>query len=178
MKHLTLAAGTCLAMFAASAMADVAVLPAAAQATSGKAALDSAKARKNGFTPMASKQGGSGVTLAYRIEGTPTVGAPLTIYLSMQSQTDAQVNFTAGPGLVLSNPDQVLASQAGQSAEHSFSVVPQSNGKFYVNVFSSANGRQSASAIPVRVGGGSLQLKSGAAPAVVDGVVVKKMLVP
>jgi hypothetical protein len=80
----------------------------------GKAALSAAKARKDGFTPLAAKKGGSGVDMAYRIEGTPAVGSPLTIRVTMASSADAQVTLRADDGLTLNRPDQVLTALAGQ----------------------------------------------------------------
>lgn len=127
--------------------------------SAGKVALAAAKARKNGFTPLAAKKGGSGVAMAYRIEGTPSVGSPLTIRVTMGSSADAQVTLRAGEGLVLSRPNDVLTSRAGQSAEYTITVVPQSEGRFYLNMFSVAAGRGSATSIPVQVGKGAVQLK-------------------
>jgi hypothetical protein len=117
------------------------------------------KARKNGFIPIAAKKGGSGVALAYRIDGTPVVGSPLTIRIEIKSSADAQVTLKAEDGLLLSAPDHALGSQAGLRTEHAVTVVPQAEGRFYLNVFSSANGRSSASAIAVQVGKNVPQLK-------------------
>jgi hypothetical protein len=96
-----------------------------------QAALSAAKARKDGFTPLAAKKGGSGVDMAYRIEGTPAVGSPLTIRVTMASSADAQVTVRAGDGLTLNRPDQVLTAPAGQTTEHTITVVPQAEGRFY-----------------------------------------------
>jgi hypothetical protein len=83
----------------------------------------------------------------------------LTIRVSMASSADAQVTMRAGDGLILNNPDQVLSVQAGQSAEYTITVVPQTEGRFYLNLFSVAAGRGSANAIAVQVGKGVVQLK-------------------
>ena len=117
------------------------------------------KAQKNGFTSIPSKKGGSGVDIAYRIDGTPTVGSPLTVRIQTASPFNAQTTLRAGEGLLLSEPEQVLQSQAGQRAEHTVIVVPQAEGRFYLNVFSVANSRGGASAIAVQVGKGTVQLK-------------------
>jgi hypothetical protein len=122
-------------------------------------AIKAGKAQKNGFTSIPSKKGGSGVDIAYRIEGTPAVGSPLTIRIQMTSPFSAQTTLRAGEGLLLSQPDQVLQSQAGQRTEHTVTVTPQTEGRFYLNVFSVANGRGGASAIAVQVGKGEVQLK-------------------
>jgi hypothetical protein len=118
------------------------------------------KSRGDGFTSLPSKKGGSGVDIAYRIEGTPTVGSPLTIRIQTASPFNAQTTLRAGEGLLLSEPEQVLQSPAGQRAEHTVTVVPQAEGRFYLNVFSVANSRGGASAIAVQVGKGAVQLKS------------------
>ncbi len=117
------------------------------------------KARTDGFTAMPHKKGGSGVDMVYRIEGTPSVGNPLDIRIRISSRVAATTTLRAGAGLLLSDPAQVLRSHAGQPTEHTVSVVPQSEGRFYLNLFSVANGRGGASAIAVQVGKGSVQLK-------------------
>ncbi len=118
------------------------------------------KARQDGFTALASKKGGSGVAMAYRIEGTPVVGRPLTVRIKISSRFAAQTTLRSADGLVLSDPDQVLTSPAGQPTEHTITVVPQAEGRFYLSVFSVANKRGGASAIAVQVGKGTVQLKS------------------
>jgi hypothetical protein len=113
-----------------------------------------------GFVPMASKKGGAGVDLAYRLDGTPAVGKPLTVHIQMFSPMDAQATLQAGEGLQLIAPEQVMHTLAGVRSEHTATVVPQAEGRFYLSVFSSARGRSSASAIAVQVGKGAVQLKS------------------
>jgi hypothetical protein len=131
----------------------------ATDTTPALAALMAAKVRKNGFTPLPSKKSGSGVAMAYRIEGTPTVGSPLTIRITMASSADSQVTLRAEEGLTLSNPNQVLTALAGVPAEHTVIVVPLAEGRFYLNLFSLAAGRGSASSVAVQVGKGAAQLK-------------------
>jgi hypothetical protein len=135
------------------------VFAAASHDAAGHSVAKATKAQKTGFTSLPSKKGGSGVDMAYRMEGTPTVGVPLTIRIQMTSRVAAQTTLRAGEGLLLSNPDQVLQSQAGQRSEHAVTVVPQAEGRFYLNVFSVANNRGGASAIAVQVGKGTVQLK-------------------
>jgi hypothetical protein len=156
MKTFTFTLTLLAALLAASAHASAAIAP---DTSGGKTVLSAAKARKEGFTPLTVKKGGSGVGMAYRIEGTPKVGSPLTIRVTMGSSADAQVTLRAGEGLVLNRPDQVLTSLAGQTAEYTITVVPQSEGRFYLNMFSVAAGRGSATSIPVQVGKGTVQLK-------------------
>lgn len=125
----------------------------------GRTTPSASKARGDGFTSLPSKKGGSGVDIAYLIEGTPAVGSPLTIRIQTASPFNAQTTLRAGEGLLLSEPDQLLQSQAGQRAEHTVTVVPQAEGRFYLNVFSVANRRGGAAAIAVQVGKGTVQLK-------------------
>ncbi len=108
---------------------------------------------------MASKKGGAGVDIAYRLEGTPAVGKPLTVHIQMFSRMDAHATLQAGEGLQLAAPAQVMHSLAGVRSEHIATVVPQAEGRFYLSVFSNARGRSSVSAIAVQVGKGTVQLK-------------------
>jgi hypothetical protein len=147
-----------LALVAATAAPTV--FAASSHDAAGHSVPKASKAQKNGFTSIPSKKGGSGVDIAYRIEGTPTVGSPLTIRIQTASPFNAQTTLRAGEGLLLNDPDQVLQAQAGQRAEHTVTVVPQAEGRFYLNVFSVANNRGGAAAIAVQVGKGSVQLKS------------------
>lgn len=133
---------------------------AAPSTSAGQAALAASKARKNGFTPLPTKKSGSGVAMAYRIEGTPTAGKPLTIRITQSSNVDSQVTLRASEGLLLGDPTQVLTARAGVAAEHRVTVVPQAEGRFYLNLFSLAAGRGSASSVAVQVGKGVAQLKS------------------
>jgi hypothetical protein len=119
---------------------------------SKRAMKSTSKANPSGFTPLPAKKSGNGVALSYRIEGAAKVGSPLTIVIEMNSPRAAQVTLRAPEELQLSAPDQVLRSQAGQRAQHTITVVPQAEGRFYLNLFSVANNRAGASAIAVQVG--------------------------
>jgi hypothetical protein len=125
----------------------------------GVSAFNTTKVNSHGFTSMAAKKGGSGVDMAYRIEGTPEVGKPLTIRIQMTSPVDAQAQVSAAEGLTLDASSKTMASPAGQSTEHTVVVVPQALGRFYLDVFTQAAGRASASAIPIQVGKGAVQNK-------------------
>jgi hypothetical protein len=126
---------------------------------SGLSAFNTPKISSNGFTALAAKKGGSGVDMAYRIEGTPEVGKPLTIRIQMTSPVDAQAQASAAEGLTLDASSKTMASLAGQSTEHTIVVVPQALGRFYLDVFTQAAGRASASAIAIQVGKGVVQNK-------------------
>ena len=105
-----------------------------------------------GFTRMPVKKGGSGVEIAYRIDGTPEVGLALTILLSVSSSSDAQLTLRGGEGIVLTGAVGPLQTLAGQTTLHQVSVMPTAQGRFYLHIVSSANGRDTASAIAIQVG--------------------------
>jgi hypothetical protein len=155
LSSITLACVVCSC--AASALACAGDKPVAlkskpAAVAAAKAAASPAALTPAGFTPIVSKKVGSGVDMAYQIDGTPAVGQPLTIRLSMSSPLDADVTFSADSALALQNPSQVLKAAAGQPGQHSITVVPQALGRYYLNVFSNAQGRSSAVSIAVQVG--------------------------
>jgi hypothetical protein len=117
-----------------------------------------------GWITAPSKKGGSGVVVRYRIDGTPAVGKPLAITLSLSgvnSEEGAQVSFAMeGTGLAMDKQratPQKLASY--QATTMPMSVTPQAEGTFYLTVVTEQNGRSSVTMIPVRVGHGKVALK-------------------
>ena len=129
-----------------------------------------AKSEAGGFTAMPAKKGGSGVDIAYRIDGTPEVGRALAISLSVSSSSDAQVTLRAGDGIVLNHPVGPLQSLGGQATLHQVSVTPSAQGRFYLHAVSLANGRSTASSIAVQVGKQAVQSKvSGNVQVMPDG---------
>ena len=112
-----------------------------------------------GFTELPVKKSGSGVEISYRIEGVPEVGIQVTVYLTISSRAEAQVTVRGGEGLVLSRANTTLTSAAGQITQHRVEVTPQTNGRLYLYLESTANGRGSASAIAVQVGKMDVQRK-------------------
>ncbi|MFM2398240.1 MAG: hypothetical protein RL341_397 [Pseudomonadota bacterium] len=127
------------------------------------ASANKAKPTK-GWITAPSKKGGSGVVVRYRIDGTPAVGKPLPITLSLSgvnSEEGAQVSLgTEGTGLAMDKQratSQKLASY--QATTMPMSVTPQAEGTFYLTVVTEQNGRSSVTMIPVRVGHGKVALK-------------------
>jgi hypothetical protein len=112
-----------------------------------------------GYTALPLKKSGSGVEMSYRIEGTPAPGSPVIVHLTISSQTDAQITLRGGEGLVVSSANGVLTSLAGQVTQHRIEVTPQAQGRLYLYVESSANGRGSSNAIAVQVGKSEVQRK-------------------
>jgi hypothetical protein len=150
-----LMATTCLAMaMASNAYATKATPTNASVMAPSKTAADEA------LITLPMKKIGNGVAIAYRFDGAPAVGKPLIVRISITSKTDAQVTASVREGLVLSNPKQVLLSKAGLTTEHSVMVVPQAEGRFYLNLLSLANGHGAASGIAIQVGNKPAQMKT------------------
>ena len=122
-------------------------------------ATKAAKANVKGLTPLVIGKMGSGVQLAYRIDGTPAVGVPLNIVVQLSSRADAQVTLAADAGLGLQAAQQVLSVSAGGSVEQVLTVVPQAEGRFYLNLLASSEGRGGATGFAVQVGKGTPVLK-------------------
>lgn len=118
-----------------------------------------ASASAEGLTPLAIGKIGSGVQLAYRLDGTPAVGAPLNIAVQLSSRADAEVTLAADAGLGLQAPQQVLRVAAGGRIEQVLTVVPQSEGRFYLNLLVSSDGRGGTTGLAVQVGKGTPVLK-------------------
>lgn len=105
-----------------------------------------------GYRALPVKKMGSGVEMSYRIEGTPARGSPVIVHLTTSSRTDAQITLRSDEGLVVTNAGSVLLSAAGQVMQHRVEVTPRAEGRLYLYVESSANGRGSSNAIAVQVG--------------------------
>jgi len=107
----------------------------------------------------------------YRIIGTPIVGSPVTVDLSVQSLRGARpvtldYRFADASAMVFgqSQPASVFMEPAANEADfkQQVTVVPQREGRFYLNVsasFETENGTMSTlTAIPIQVGTGSREL--------------------
>lgn len=127
----------------------------AAGAEKPSAAQQPALTKHTAWTRLPQKPNGSGVRVAYRLEGTPQVGKPLTITLQFNHVTHAggaAASFTADSGLTLQTPDSLARLAQKQTTQQQVVVTPQAEGLFYVNVFTEQGGRKSAASIPVQVG--------------------------
>jgi hypothetical protein len=156
MNKLTIATGLLAMTMVASAQANTSVV--ITDANGVPMVKERPAMPVNSFTKLESKANGSGVGLAYRIEGTPAVGSPVTIRLQVTNSADANLVFRSNEGLTLITPE-VIDAPAGTNVEYTVTVVPEVEGRFYLNVFSIVNGRPSATAIAVQVGNKSVQLK-------------------
>ena len=115
---------------------------------------------------------GSPFALSYRIVGTPLVGSPVTINLRVDSllgtdpiTVDYRINDLSAMSLHEAQPDRVRIAPAENQnfVEQRVTVVPQREGRIYLNVSSSYetdSGSVSAiMAIPIQVGAGGPDLQ-------------------
>ena len=132
--------------------------------------LAQVQAQAEGYTALPKKKMGSGVEIFYRLEGTPAPGKAVSLHLTISSRTLAQVKLRGGEGLVVSSAETTLLSTAGEISQHRVEVTPQMNGRLYLYLESTANGRGNASAIAIQVGKGEAQRKpSGKLQSMPDG---------
>jgi len=128
--------------------------------TAGTPAAQKVDAR--GFTPTTAKRGGSGVNVAYRIEGAapqPNVPARITVELSGVTALDgAAVSFSAEAPAWLQNA-RALSVKPNQTSTASLELTAPSDGTYYVNVLTTQAGRSSIVQIPVKVGSGAAKLE-------------------
>jgi post-segregation antitoxin (ccd killing protein) len=115
--------------------------------------------------PMATaarKPNDSGVTLQYRVDGTPQVGRGVPVVLQFDGVSDADgatVRLRADAGLNISGSD-TLALPAGKRTSTTVTVVSDREGLAYLNVFITQGGATSAMSIPVQTGTAAPVMKS------------------
>jgi hypothetical protein len=130
------------------------------------------KVDQRGFASTAAKKGGSGVSVAYRIEGVarPNVPADITVELSgVGTQEGATASFSAEEPARLSGP-ATLNLRPNQTNTASLQVTAPSDGMYFVNVTTTQAGRSSVVQIPVKVGAGTPKLeKHGTVQTAPDG---------
>jgi|SRR5687768_11213301 len=128
------------------------------------ACADTAKQKKvdsRGFMQTAAKKGGSGVDVAYRIDGVPRPNAPVRItveFKNVNAPDGASATFAAEAPLVLAGPS-TLTLASGQTASTTLSVTAPADGTYFVNVTTRQAGRPTTVSIPVTVGAGGVQLQ-------------------
>jgi hypothetical protein len=121
------------------------------------------KAAPAPMTTAVQKSNGSGVAVQYRVDGTPQAGRATSVVLQFDDVTDPQgasVRFTADPGLTLRNGNP-LTLPAGQRSTATVSVIGESDGLRYLNVFVSQGGASSAISIPIQTGTAPLMKSQG-----------------
>jgi len=114
-----------------------------------------------GFAHVAAKKGGSGVNIAYRIEGVPQANVPtrITLEFSGISAPDGAIaSFAAEEPAVLTS-GSTLTLGPKQTQTTSVLVTATEDGMYFVNVTTLQAGRSSVMSIPVKVGAGELRLE-------------------
>ncbi len=106
-----------------------------------------------GFVTPVQKSNGSRVIVGFRVTPTPGAGLPATVSLTFSAVTDAAagVRFTSDAGLRLLAPQSSVPLPLGAS-ELDIQAIPEADGLFYLNVFTTQNGATSAMSIPIAVG--------------------------
>ncbi len=115
---------------------------------------------------------GSPYRVSYKIIGTPIVGSPVTVGLTVESSRGSQplnleyrINDATSMLLAESQPASVRMEAAGDDAPFTqqVTIIPQREGRFYLNVsayFETVDGTMSTvTAIPIQVGVGSRELQ-------------------
>jgi len=121
---------------------------------------DSGKTEKKatgraGMTTAPMKANGSGVTVQYRVDGTPKVGAATPVVLTLDGVTDpagASLRLQTEGGLALGTTATTVALPAGAATTLTIDVTPASEGTGYLHVFTTQYGATSATSIPIQVG--------------------------
>jgi hypothetical protein len=119
------------------------------------------KVDPRGFAHTAAKKGGSGVSVAYRVEGVaqPNVPAEITVELSgVSTQEGATASFSAEEPARLSGP-ATLGLRPNQANTAILQVTAPSDGMYFLNVTTTQAGRSSVVQIPVKVGAGTPKLE-------------------
>lgn len=101
----------------------------------------------------AQKPNGSKVNIRYRVDGGAVARQNATVTIIFDAVTDASaaVRFTSDPGLQLTGVSGPVALPQGAS-QIVLQAIPQTDGLFYVNVFTTQAGATSVMSIPVRTG--------------------------
>ncbi len=139
------------------------LLVAGTAAQAGKPQLDAVGAPgADGFVATRAKKPGSGVDLAYRIDGTPAAKSPTALTLrftGVSAPEGARVTITAPDGLSIDGQRQRTLSAAAAAQEMRLAVTAAADGVYYVNVTTEQAGRSHVTSVPVTVGKGQLKLQ-------------------
>ena len=108
-----------------------------------------------GMTTAPMKGNGSGVTVRYRIDGTPQAGAAVPVVLSFDGVTDpagALLRFQTEGGLSLGSTAESRTLPAGAATTLTIEVTPSAAVTAYLHVFTTQYGAVSAISVPIQVG--------------------------
>jgi hypothetical protein len=114
-----------------------------------------------GFAHTTAKRGGSGVNVAYRIEGAaqPNVPARITVELSgVTAREGATAAFSAEEPAWLHGA-AALSLRPNQTNAASLEFTAPSDGMYFINVTTTQAGRSSIVQIPIKVGAGAARLE-------------------
>ncbi len=130
-----------------------------------------AKSSERKFDGTVAKPGAP-YSLSYRIVGTPIVGSPLVVDLQVKSAVGSQpvnldfrINDASSMLFAESQPQSIRMEMADneKSVDQQVTVIPQREGRFYLNVsasYDTESGTHSAvMAVPVQVGDGGRELQ-------------------
>ena len=119
------------------------------------------KADARGFVQTSAKKGGSGVDVAYRVEGTAQPNVPVRITLefgNVNAPDGATASFAAEAPAVIAGPTS-LSLAPGQRGSTSLTLTAPADGTYFVNVTTTQAGRPSVVSIAVKVGAGGVRLQ-------------------
>lgn len=127
--------------------------PAAATADASQPAKPAAGARADGFVSAPGKKAGAGITVSYRVEGTPRAGVPtyVTLRFSGVHAADATARFDSPDGISIERVGP-LALVADATTETRVAVTAATDGYYFLNVLTAQGGRTSVIAVPIKVG--------------------------
>jgi hypothetical protein len=142
---------------AAAALAALAMLVPACASADAVARRSSAdrQAGPPAMKSAAMKAGGSGISIQYRVDGTPEVGATVRVVMTFDGITDpagATLHMTTEGGLTMGAAPTTLTLPAGRSTTITVDLVPSAQGIAYLHVFTAQSGASSATSIAVQVG--------------------------
>ncbi len=171
------------AIFSAVIGITTTMLLACSSSTEPPPAAEELAATPEGGVPVSQKDAGQGYdgtvskpgapfALSYRIIGTPVVGSPVTVELRIESllqsqeiAVDYRINEASSMMLHEAQPARVLIEPAANEnfVMQRVTVVPQREGRMYLNVSASVDSDVGAvasiMAIPIQVGEGGRQLE-------------------
>jgi hypothetical protein len=116
---------------------------------------------QRGLVHVAAKKGGSGVRVAYRIEGVPQANVPTTVtveFSGISAPDGAIASFSAEDPAVLTGVS-TLPLKPKQTQSTSVFVTAAEDGVYFLNVTTTQAGRSSVISIPVKVGTGAPKLE-------------------
>lgn len=121
-----------------------------------------AAADADGFIATRAKKPGSGVTLAYRVEGAVSAKVPTEVTLrfgSVTSPDGATVAVAGTDGLVLAETTSAKLTAHAAQQELRVRVTAPADGVYYLNVTTRQGGRAHVTSVPITVGKGKVKLQ-------------------